>query len=288
MYSLYVFIEGSTKRHGILETEPCSTTQPVTLKKLSDTRWACRVNSLIAINGTLSAIVSTLEKIADTDRDSRSKSEANGLLNKVCSFDLSLTVLLDILCFTKSLSDYLQRQDIDFVSAVQMHESLLSILTEKRSENSFDEYYSKAQEKSRSLGFEEEDLPPPKRRRISRRLDDTPSTQHHHSSGKSKFRIDFYYNTIDRMINALKRRFNSESVKLLKGFSALHPSRLNAIDTVSKLEALVQFYKDDVSPDALKAEFEVFRHHREIRDCESVREAPEELVPCISKCCSAI
>lgn len=213
MYSLYVFIEGSTKRHGIFldmqKTEPCSTTQPVTLKKLSDTRWACRVNSLIAINGTLSAIVSTLEKIADTDRDSRSKSEANGLLNKVCSFEfiLSLTVLLDILCYTKSLS---------FVSAVQMHESLLSILTEKRSENSFDEYYSKAQEKSRSLGFEEEDLPPPKRRRISRRLDDTPSTQHHHSSGKSKFRIDFYYNTIDRMINALKRRFNSESVKLLK------------------------------------------------------------------------
>ena len=136
--SLYVFIEGSTKRHSIFvdmqKTELCSTKQPVTLKRLSDTRWACRVNSIIAVKSTLPAIVSTLEKIVDSDHDSRSMSEANGLLRKVCSFQfiLSFTVLLDLLSYTKSLSDYLQRQDIDFVSAVQMHESLLSILTQKR------------------------------------------------------------------------------------------------------------------------------------------------------------
>ena len=255
------------------KSELCSTKQPVTLKRLSDTRWACRVNSLIAVNSTLPAIVSTLEKIVDSDHDSRSMSEANGLLRKVCSFEfiLSLTVLLDLLSYTKSLSDYLQRQDIDFVSAVQMHESLLSILTQKRSENSFDEYYSQAQEMSRSLGFEEQDLPPPKRRRISQRLDDTPSTQHHHLSGKSKFRTDFYYNTIDLMINALKR-FNSESVMLLRGFSGLHPCRLNEIETMSKIKALAQFYEGDVNQDALKAEFEVFRHHQKITDCESVSE----------------
>ena len=256
------------------KTELCSTKQPVTLKRLSDTRWACRVNSLIAVKSTLPAIVSTLEKIVDSDHDSRSMFEANGLLRKVCSFEfiLSLTVLLDLLSYTKSLSDYLQRQDIDFVSAVQMHESLLSILTQKRSENSFDEYYSQAQEMSPSLGFEEQDLPPQKRRRISQRLDDTPSTQNHHLSGKSKFRTDFYYNTIDLMINALKRRFNSESVMLIRGFSGLHPSRLNEIETMSKIEALAQFYERDVNQDALKAEFEVFRHHQEITDCESVSE----------------
>ena len=74
------------------------------------------------------------------------------------------------------------------------------------------------------------------------------------------------------MINALKRRFNSESVMLLRGFSGLHPSRLNEIETMSKIEALAQFYERDVNQDALKAEFEVFRHHQEITDCESVSE----------------
>ena len=63
-----------------------------------------------AVKSTLPAIVSTLEKIVDSDHDSRSMSGANGLLRKVCSFEfiLSLTVLLDILSYTKSLSDYLQ------------------------------------------------------------------------------------------------------------------------------------------------------------------------------------
>ena len=126
--------------------------------------------------------------------------------------------------------------------------------------------------KCQNLGFEEQDLPPPKRRRISQRLDDTPSTQHHHLSGKSKFCTDFYYNTIDLMINALKRGFNSESVMLLRGFSGLHPSRLNEIETMSKIKALAQFYEGDVNQDALKAEFEVFRNHQEITDCESVSE----------------
>ena len=71
------------------------------------------------------------------------------------------------------------------------------------------------------------------------------------------------------MINALKRRFNSESVMLLRGFSGLHPSRLNEIETMSKIEALAE---GDVNQDALKAEFEVFRHHQKITDCESVSE----------------
>ena len=89
--SLHTFINGSTKRHSIFvnmqKTEQCSSKQTVTLKSLSDTRWACRINSLNAINNTLPAIVSTLKKIVEIDHDSRTKSEANGLLRKVCAFE---------------------------------------------------------------------------------------------------------------------------------------------------------------------------------------------------------
>ena len=69
------------------KTEQSSSKQTVTLKSLSDTLLACRINSLNAINNTLPAIVSTLEKIVKIDHDSRTKSEANGLLRKVCAFE---------------------------------------------------------------------------------------------------------------------------------------------------------------------------------------------------------
>ena len=181
------------------------------------------------------------------------------------NFFFCLTVLLDLLSYTKSLSDY--REDLDFVSAIQMQESLLTILKEKRCEKSFDEYYIQAQEKSQSLGFDDQELLMPKRRRVSQRLDDTPATLHHHLSGKSKYRIDFYYGTIDLMVNALEKRFSTESIRLLKGFSGLHPSRLNDSKTLPKIEALAQFYENDVDAVALRAEFEVFQHHQEIRNC---------------------
>ena len=76
---------------------------------------------------------------------------------------------------------------------------------EKRCEKSFDEYYIQAQEKGQSLGFDNQELLIPKRR-VSQRLDDTPATQQHHLSGKSKYRIDFYYGTIDLMVNALEKK----------------------------------------------------------------------------------
>uniref|UniRef100_A0A1X7V7L6 HAT C-terminal dimerisation domain-containing protein n=1 Tax=Amphimedon queenslandica TaxID=400682 RepID=A0A1X7V7L6_AMPQE len=201
------------------------------------------------------------------------KSEANGLLRKVCAFEfiLCLTVLLDLLTYTKGLSDYLQRDDMDFVSAIQMQESLLTVLKSKRSENSFDVYYTKAQEKSQTLGFDNQEVPTPKSR-ISQRLDDRPETHHHHMSGKRKYLIDFYYGTIDLMINSLQRRFNTETITLLKGFSSLHPSPLNESEGLCKMEDLLHFYENDVAAVALRAEFDVFRHHQEIRNYTSISE----------------
>lgn len=165
---------------------------------------------------------------------------------------------LTILSYTKSLSDYFQHEDLDFVSAIRMQESLLTILKEKRCEKFFDEYYIQAQGKSQRLGFDDQELPMPKRRKVSQRLDDTPATQHHHLSAKSKYCIDFYYGTIDLMINTLEKRFSTESIRLLKGISGLHPSRLNESETLPKIEALAQFNENDVDAVALRGEFEMF------------------------------
>ena len=72
------------------------------------------------------------------------------------------------------------------------------------------------------------------------------------------------------MVNASEKRFSTESIRLLKEFSGSHPSRLNDSETLPKIEALTQFYENDAV--VLRAEFEVFRHHQEIRNCESISE----------------
>lgn len=50
--ALYVFFQASTKRHTLFAKvqEELHLERTVTLKHLSDTRWACRVESLKALN----------------------------------------------------------------------------------------------------------------------------------------------------------------------------------------------------------------------------------------------
>ena len=61
---------------------------------------------------------------------------------------------------TKSLSDYLQQKDLEFVSATDMITSLQEVLQNMRSESSYDEYFIKAEAKCTELEIDEPLLPP--------------------------------------------------------------------------------------------------------------------------------
>ena len=58
---------------------------------------------------------------------------------KKFEFILTFEVLLDLLMHTKSLSDYLQQKNLDFVSATDMIIFLQEVLKSKRSESSYNE-----------------------------------------------------------------------------------------------------------------------------------------------------
>ena len=75
------------------------------------------------------AIIKSLEKIIDEETDGKTVCEAVGLHTVVCSFQFvfAFVVLLDLLLHTKSLSDYLQQDDLDFISAIDMVQSLISL-----------------------------------------------------------------------------------------------------------------------------------------------------------------
>ena len=131
-----------------------------------------------------------MDKIIEEDRNGRTVCEAQGIYCLVRSFTfiLAFVVLFDLLLHTKLLSDYLQKQDLDFVSAMEMLASTLTVLQEKRSETHFNEYYSIAEEKCTELGIMEQELPPPKHIRVSSKITDTSSVKHSHL-GKDKYRI---------------------------------------------------------------------------------------------------
>ena len=106
------FFQASTKRHALLvkAQEDLNLDRTVTLKRLSDTRWACRAESLKAFNKSFPAIVIALEQVAENETHRRIKCEAVGLHSLICTFQFifAFVVLLDLLLHTKTLSDYLQ------------------------------------------------------------------------------------------------------------------------------------------------------------------------------------
>ena len=279
---LYIFIEASSKRHSLFVSKQSSVT-PVTLKRLSDTRWSCRIDSLKAIDGTLPNIIATLEEIEDTERNGRIVCEAKGLLNSICSFDFILlfVIFLDLLSYSKAVSDYLQCKDIDFISAVEMVKSLegiplfflliiikfIGVLQDKRCEEEFEKYYIASQERCEGLGVKEQDLPPPKRRRVSGKIDDR-ETQHHYSTGKQKFKVEVYYRIIDVMLNALQRRFSSSTNNVLQAFSVLHPSKLG--NPANDLSGIKEYCDVDIDVTAFEREYRLFSGHAEFQSCKSV------------------
>ena len=250
--------------------EDVSVSHPVTLKRLSDTCWSCRVDSLRAIKASLSALINALEAVIEEEGNGKIACEARGLLVHVKKFKfiMALEVLLDILMHTKSLSDYLQQKDLDFVSATDMITSLQEVLQNKHSESSYDEYFIKAEAKCTELEIDEP-LLPPKCRRVSTRIDETPGNQFHHQSAKDYYRVEFYFGTLDLMLNGLKDRFSHASCEILRAFAALHPSKLSA-DNTSRIKILGEFYKNDIDQVSLLAEYQVFRRHAEFHTCASI------------------
>jgi hypothetical protein len=62
------------------------------LKKLSDTRWACRADSIKAFHHTIEAVIATLEDIRENEKKANIAAEAKGLLQNVKEFEFILAL----------------------------------------------------------------------------------------------------------------------------------------------------------------------------------------------------
>ena len=110
------------------------------LKRLSDTRWACRSLTLDVIASTYDSIIASLEHIID-DTDKAKAVEA-GLLHQVHSFKFlaCLNIFQRVMNISKALSDKLQSQTTDLVHAAGLISSTTQTLRDFRSDSIWEHY----------------------------------------------------------------------------------------------------------------------------------------------------
>lgn len=79
---LYVFLSSSKCHEKFLEVQKARGGREVRLKKLSETRWACRYDAIEAVLSTFLAVLETLDYIAH-DSDKMRAVEAKGILSSI-------------------------------------------------------------------------------------------------------------------------------------------------------------------------------------------------------------
>ncbi|XP_071846057.1 52 kDa repressor of the inhibitor of the protein kinase-like [Apostichopus japonicus] len=115
LQQLYVFVSVSNVHQRWLQTqaEMFPEEQPRELKRLSDTRWACRADACVVLKTRLQAILRLLHHISEDDNGERAI-EATGLLARMDEqFAARLVLMTVLLQKTKSLSTMLQQDNVD-------------------------------------------------------------------------------------------------------------------------------------------------------------------------------
>ena len=217
LQNLYTFLEASSHRHAKLESvikEVNSKPRIMSVKKLSDTRWACRSDAIRAVSENFSAILKALDEVEQSAHSGRVVAEAGGLRYQMLKFEflLCLIVLKDLLFKCRCISDYLQREDIDILSALQLADTTIKTLKEMRTETTFKSFYTEASRMASEMDIQ---VAEPRPRKISHRLDDDWRNEHVMVSSEDKYRVTFFYEVLDTILSEFDRRFNQESKQYL-------------------------------------------------------------------------
>ncbi len=279
---LYNFFSGSVvhdlfkKKHK--ELEPSE--QPVELKKLSETRWACQQSVLWAIKKSLRAILDTLHDI-QVQTNARRKTDARAMQGLIDQrFVLHLVLFEDIFRVTKFASDQLQSPNLDISSANDLIQSVITALSEKRSEEYWSDIQNRANELCGKVGLASGSTPPQRRdARQSQRLNDfiieAPINRAH--SSNDDLRTDCFYQVVDRLVSELTRRFSKDADDVLTGVSALSPQHKSFLDKKCLLP-MTQFY--GITEENLNAEMHQVRRllERKTNQGHSIKNTSELLL----------
>lgn len=134
--AVYVFMSSGTSHPAFLDAQNriYPDRRPLELKRIIETRWSCRYESIETIIKVFTAVIQTLERISDTHHSAERAALARGYLHQLKRFQfVSLLLIMErILRITYSLSNALQDPELDLAAAVTLINSVTGQLRELR------------------------------------------------------------------------------------------------------------------------------------------------------------
>lgn len=205
MNRIYTIFSGSPIRWSIL----IKNIPNCTVKRLSETRWESRIESVKPIKYHAALIRDSLLEIAETTNDSTIKSEAELLaLNELENFEFIVSVVIwyDLLLSVNSVSKILQSSDMNLDVAVNGLKGLLKFLKNYR-DTGFTSAIVDAKEIATILKinpvFKETRIR--KIKRLFTYEQDEPINLN--KTPEEKFKIEYFYQIVDTAIQSMELRF---------------------------------------------------------------------------------
>ncbi|XP_067286712.1 zinc finger MYM-type protein 1-like [Pseudorasbora parva] len=220
--SLYSFFSCSlVSHHKFKEAQTKLGLQPRELVQLSNTRWACQLNTVNAVLDNLPAVIDCLSAI--------NTATAVGLKTKICKFSFVylLTLFKDLLSVVAGLHKYLQKETIDLPQAVAYKDAVCDFLKQKRSDPTAADIYARAKtlcEVNHIVVEEQLSGQRQKKKRMDDFVVETACGVHRSiSTDDEQIKTKLLYPCLDRMVTELENRFSAVNVALLQGIQAFSP-----------------------------------------------------------------
>jgi hypothetical protein len=217
--SLYTFLARSPKRHAAFVTLQ-QTMYPgqrvCELKRLSDTRWACREDALRSLKKVLSAVVKLLQNMADSDPPDSAAGDARMLLRSIdFEFILCMEITTPIFNETAIASAALQRKNLDLSSSYTIVEGVIQRVKAMRTDEAFKVLFTKAKRQAEAAGIEvPEEIPGQARRRKvpqKYKYSSKSATEDYQAQDlEEHYRGKVFFCFLDRLSHELHRRFKGK------------------------------------------------------------------------------
>lgn len=179
-----------------------------TLKKLSETRWEAKVNSVKAVRYQISGVHDALVTLSEEEcRDHEIAHEAITLAEQLkdFSFLVSLIVWYDVLFHINIVSKSLQAKDMDIAVCTEMLGKCCSFL-ERYRKTGFKEAITTAKGLAEELEVEPIFKQAQRIRRVKCRYDEY-ALDEPVSCPEKKFEVEFFNTLLDTAITSMKERF---------------------------------------------------------------------------------
>lgn len=112
------YFSDSAKRLAIFQEQLSADARYSRLKKLCETRFSDRYNSLKVAITSLETIFASLEAVeSDRKETAKTRSTATGVLNSIHNFEFFVTIFFvkDILAYTDTICKTVQRVEVDLI-----------------------------------------------------------------------------------------------------------------------------------------------------------------------------